>query len=199
MEKFFATCINILSKRKMSRIGKSPITVPSGVEVKVDGNIVTVKGTKGELTQELHSSVTASIEEGVLTFSRESDAPEHRAKHGLYRALVQNMITGVTEGFKLQLEIVGVGYRANANGQTLELSLGYSHPFVIEIAKEVKVSTESAKGKAPVVTLESTDKQLVGQVAAKIRSLRKPEPYKGKGVRFLGEEIRRKAGKTAAK
>lgn len=183
----------------MSRIGKSPITVPSGVEVKVDGNIVTVKGTKGELTQELHSSVTASIEEGVLTFSRESDAPEHRAKHGLYRALVQNMITGVTEGFKLQLEIVGVGYRANANGQTLELSLGYSHPFVIEIAKEVKVSTESAKGKAPVVTLESTDKQLVGQVAAKIRSLRKPEPYKGKGVRFLGEEIRRKAGKTAAK
>ena len=183
----------------MSRIGKSPITIPSGVEVKVDGNVVTVKGTKGELTQELHSSVSASITEGVLTFTRESDAPENRAKHGLYRALVQNMIVGVSEGYKLQLEVVGVGYRAKADGQTLELSLGYSHPFVMEIAKEVKVSTESAKGKAPIVVLESTDKQLVGQVAAKIRSLRKPEPYKGKGVRFLGEEIRRKAGKTAAK
>jgi len=183
----------------MSRIGKSPIKVPSGVEVKVDGNVVTVKGTKGELTQELHSSVCASFEEGVLTFTRESDAPENRAKHGLYRALVQNMIVGVSEGYKLQLEVVGVGYRAKADGQTLELSLGYSHPFVMEIAKEVKVSTVSAKGKAPVVVLESTDKQLVGQVAAKIRSLRKPEPYKGKGVRFLGEEVRRKAGKTAAK
>ena len=183
----------------MSRIGKSPVTIPSGVEVKVDGNVVTVKGSKGELTQVMDSCVTMSIEDGPMSCTRESDTPDHRAKHGLYRALVQNMIVGVTEGYKLQLEVVGVGYRANASGQKLELSLGYSHPFVLEIAKEVKVSTESAKGKAPVVTLESHDKQLVGQVAAKIRSLRKPEPYKGKGVRFLGEEIRRKAGKTAAK
>ena len=183
----------------MSRIGNSPVTIPSGVEVKVDSNIVTVKGSKGELTQEMDSCVSMSIEDGKIAFTRESDSPDHRAKHGLYRALIQNMIVGVSEGYKLQLEVVGVGYRANANGQKLELSLGYSHPFVMEIAKEVKVSTESAKGKAPVVTLESYDKQLVGQVAAKIRSLRKPEPYKGKGVRFLGEEIRRKAGKTAAK
>ncbi len=183
----------------MSRIGKSPVKIPSGVEVKVDGNVITVKGSKGELTQELDSCIKSSIEDGILTFTRESDAPDHRAKHGLYRALAANMIVGVSEGYKKQLEVVGVGYRANASGQKLELSLGYSHPFVIEIAKEVQVSTESAKGKAPLITLESIDKQLVGQVAAKIRSLRKPEPYKGKGVRFLGEEIRRKAGKTAAK
>ncbi len=182
----------------MSRIGKSPVTIPSGVDVKVDGNIVTVKGPKGELTQEMNSCVSMSIDGATITFTRESDAPENRAKHGLYRALVHNMIVGVSEGYKLQLEVVGVGYRAKADGQTLELSLGYSHPFVMEIAKEVKVSTESAKGKAPLITLESIDKQLVGQVAAKIRSLRKPEPYKGKGVKYLGEEIRRKAGKTAA-
>ena len=183
----------------MSRIGKSPVTIPSGAEVKVDGNTITVKGAKGELSQEFDSCISININEGVITFTRELETPDIRAKHGLYRALVSNMIKGVTEGYKLQLEVVGVGYRANASGQKLDLSLGYSHPFVLEIAKEVKVSTESAKGKAPVITLESHDKQLVGQVAAKIRSLRKPEPYKGKGVRFLGEEIRRKAGKTAAK
>jgi large subunit ribosomal protein L6 len=158
-----------------------------------------VKGSKGELMQEIDSCVSISIEDNTITFTRESDSPDHRAKHGLYRALVLNMIIGVSEGFKKELEVVGVGYRANANGQTLELSLGFSHPFVFEIPKEIKVSAVSAKGKAPVITLESHDKQLVGQVAAKIRSLRKPEPYKGKGVRFLGEEIRRKAGKTAAK
>ncbi len=183
----------------MSRIGKSPVTIPSGVEVKVDGNIITVKGSKGELTQEFDSCVSISIEDGVITFTRESDSPDHRSKHGLYRSLVNNMIIGVSEGFKKELEVIGVGYRASANGQTLELSLGYSHPFVFELPKEIKVSAVSEKGKAPLVTLESHDKQLVGQVAAKIRSLRKPEPYKGKGVRFLGEEIRRKAGKTAAK
>ena len=183
----------------MSRIGKSPVTIPSGVEVKVDGNVITVKGSKGELTQEFDSCVSISIEDGVITFTRESDSPDHRAKHGLYRSLVNNMIIGVSEGFKKELEVIGVGYRASANGQTLELSLGFSHPFVFELPKEIKVSAVSEKGKAPVVTLESFDKQLVGQVAAKIRSLRKPEPYKGKGVRFLGEEIRRKAGKTAAK
>jgi large subunit ribosomal protein L6 len=183
----------------MSRIGKSPVTIPSGVDVKVDGNVITIKGSKGELTQEMDSCVSMSIEDGTVTFTRESDAPDHRAKHGLYRALLQNMIIGVSEGFKKELEVIGVGYRANANGQMLELSLGFSHPFVFEIPSEIKVSAVSEKGKAPLVTLESHDKQLVGQVAAKIRSLRKPEPYKGKGVRFLGEEIRRKAGKTASK
>jgi large subunit ribosomal protein L6 len=183
----------------MSRIGKSPVTIPSGVEVKVDGNVVTVKGSKGELKQEIDSCVQLSIENGVITFTRESDAPAHRAKHGLYRALVNNMIQGVSEGFKKELEVIGVGYRATAAGQTLELALGYSHPIVIEFPKELKISTVSEKGKAPVVTLESYDKQLIGQAAAKIRSLRKPEPYKGKGIRFLGEEIRRKAGKSASK
>lgn len=183
----------------MSRIGKSPITIPSGVEVKIDGNIVSVKGPKGTLTQDIDSCVTLSLEDGVITFSRESDAPAHRAKHGLYRALVNNMITGVSEGYKKELEIIGVGYRATATGQLLELSLGYSHPIVFEIPSEIKVSADTQKGKAPVVTLESFDKQLIGQVAAKIRSLRKPEPYKGKGIRFVGEDIRRKAGKSAGK
>jgi len=183
----------------MSRIGKSPVTIPSGVEVKVDGNVVTVKGSKGELTQKMDSSISLSIEDGTASFTRESDAPDHRAKHGLYRALLQNMVIGVSEGFKKELEVIGVGYRANASGQRLELSLGYSHPFVLEVPKEIKVSTVSEKGKAPIVTLESHDKQLVGQVAAKIRSLRKPEPYKGKGVKYVGEELRRKAGKAAAK
>lgn len=183
----------------MSRIGKSPITIPSGVEVKIDGNIVSVKGPKGTLTQDIDSCVTLSLEDGVITFSRESDSPAHRAKHGLYRALVNNMITGVSEGYKKELEIIGVGYRATATGQLLELSLGYSHPIVFEIPSEIKVSADTQKGKAPVVTLESFDKQLIGQVAAKIRSLRKPEPYKGKGIRFVGEDIRRKAGKSAGK
>lgn len=173
----------------MSRIGKSPITIPSGVEVKIDGNVVSVKGSKGTLTQEIDSCVTLSLEDGVITFSRESDAPAHRAKHGLYRALVSNMITGVSEGYKKELEIIGVGYRATATGQVLELALGYSHPIVFELPSEIKVSADTQKGKAPVVTLESYDKQLIGQVAAKIRSLRKPEPYKGKGIRFVGEII----------
>jgi|TARA_R110000737_G_scaffold32098_1_gene50520 large subunit ribosomal protein L6 len=183
----------------MSRIGKSPVNIPSGVEVKVNGTIVTVKGPKGELTQELDSCVTLSIEDGTITFSRESDAPNHRAKHGLYRSLVNNMIIGVSEGFKKELEVIGVGFRATATGQMLDLALGYSHPIVMNIPSEIKVSADTQKGKAPVITLESYDKQLLGQVAAKIRSLRKPEPYKGKGVRFLGEEIRRKAGKAAGK
>ncbi len=182
----------------MSRIGKSPVTIPSGVEVKVDGNVVTVKGPKGELTQELDSCVEMNIDGDTITFTRESDAPDHRSKHGLYRSLVNNMVIGVSEGFKKELEVVGVGFRANTQGQRLELALGYSHPVVIEFPSEIKVSTVSEKGQAPVVTLESHDKQLVGQAAAKIRSLRKPEPYKGKGIRFKGEQIRRKAGKSAA-
>ncbi|AEA42768.1 50S ribosomal protein L6 [Fluviicola taffensis] len=183
----------------MSRIGKSPVTIPSGVEVKVNGTTVTVKGSKGELTQEIDSCITIQIEGSEITFIRASDAPDHRAKHGLYRALLFNMCAGVSEGFKKELEVIGVGYRATATGQQLELALGYSHPIVIELPKEIKVSADTQKGKAPLVTLESYDKQLLGQVAAKIRSLRKPEPYKGKGIRFLGEEIRRKAGKSAGK
>ena len=183
----------------MSRIGNAPVTIPEGVEITQADGMVTIKGKKGELTQEMDSCVSMSINEGSVSFTRESDTPDHRAKHGLYRSLVNNMCIGVSEGFKKELEVVGVGYRANASGQRLELSLGYSHPFVIELPKEIKVSTVSEKGKAPIVTLESHDKQLVGQVAAKIRSLRKPEPYKGKGVKYDGEELRRKAGKTAAK
>ncbi len=184
----------------MSRIGKSPVTIPSGVEVTLNGNIITVKGSKGTLTQEFDNSVVnVSIDGNVISFSRETDAPSVRAKHGLYRSLIHNMIVGVSEGYKKELEILGVGYRANANGQLLELALGYSHPIIIELPSEVKLTTLTEKGKAPVVTLESFDKQLVGQVAAKIRSFRKPEPYKGKGIRFVGEDIRRKAGKSASK
>lgn len=183
----------------MSRIGKSPVNIPSGVDVKLDGNTVTVKGPKGELTQVIDSCVTLAIEGNTITFSRESDAPSHRAKHGLYRALLQNMVVGVSEGYKKELEVIGVGYRANATGQQLELALGYSHAIILELPKEIKVSANTEKGKAPVVILESYDKQLLGQVAAKIRAFRKPEPYKGKGIRFLGEEVRRKAGKSAGK
>lgn len=184
----------------MSRIGKSPVTIPSGVEVTLNGNAITVKGPKGTLAQEIdNSAVNVSIEGNVITFSRESDAPSTRAKHGLYRALVNNMVVGVSEGYKKELEVVGVGFRATATGQQLELSLGMSHAIILELPKEVKVSAETQKGKAPVVTLESHDKQLIGQVAAKIRSLRKPEPYKGKGIKFVGEVLRRKAGKAAGK
>ena len=183
----------------MSRIGKSPVNIPSGVDVKFNGNTLTVKGPKGELSQNIDSCVTMTIEDNIVTFSRESDAPAHRAKHGLYRALLQNMVVGVSEGYKKELEVIGVGYRATATGQQLELALGYSHAIILEVPNEIKVSADTQKGKAPVVTLESYDKQLLGQVAAKIRSLRKPEPYKGKGIRFMGEEIRRKAGKSAGK
>jgi large subunit ribosomal protein L6 len=183
----------------MSRIGKSPVNIPSGVEVKVNDGQIVVKGPKGELVQEMDSCVSMNIEDNVITFSRESDAPAHRAKHGLYRALVQNMVVGVSEGYKKELEIIGVGYRATATGQVLELALGFSHAIIMEFPKEIKVPADTQKGKAPIVTLESHDKQLLGQAAAKIRSLRKPEPYKGKGIRFVGEEIRRKAGKAAGK
>lgn len=183
----------------MSRIGKSPITIPSGIEVKIDGSTISVKGAKGELTQTLEAGVTVENDNGTLIFSRASEAPHHRAKHGLYRALINNMITGVSEGYTKVLEIIGVGYRAEAQGQRLTLALGFSHPIIMELPKEIKVTALTEKGKAPVVTLESHDKQLLGQVAAKIRSFRKPEPYKGKGIRFKGEIIRRKAGKAAGK
>ena len=180
----------------MSRIGKNPITIPQGVTVDVKDGLVTVKGKLGELTQEF-SDIDVKIEDGVITFERSSDKKDQKAKHGLYRALVSNMIEGVSNGWTKQLELVGVGYRASNQGQKLDLAVGYSHNIVIELAPEVKVETVSDKGKNPVVKLTSHDKQLVGQVASKIRSFRAPEPYKGKGIKFVGEQLRRKAGKSA--
>ncbi len=180
----------------MSRIGKNPVTIPEGVTVEVKDNVITVKGKLGELTQEF-SDVEIKIEEGKAVVSRSSDKKDHRAKHGLYRALIANMVEGVSKGYTKELELVGVGYRASNQGQKLELALGFSHNIVLSIAQEVKVETISEKGKNPIIKLTSHDKQLVGQVAAKIRGFRRPEPYKGKGVRFVGEQIRRKAGKTA--
>ncbi|RMG79506.1 MAG: 50S ribosomal protein L6 [Bacteroidetes bacterium] len=184
----------------MSRIGKAPISIPAGVEITISkGNLVTVKGPKGVLTQQVDPDLTLKIEDGVLTIERPTEQIRHRSMHGLYRSLINNMVVGVSTGFVKELELVGVGYRASNTGQLLELSLGYSHPIMFYIPDDVKVETKMEKGKNPQVRLESHDKQLLGQVAAKIRAFRKPEPYKGKGVRFLGEEIRRKAGKTAGK
>ena len=180
----------------MSRIGKSPISIPEGVTVDVKDNVITVKGKLGELTQDF-SGVEITTEDGTLTVERNSDKKENRSKHGLYRALIANMVEGVTNGWTKELELVGVGYRATNQGQKLDLALGFSHNIVMDIAPEVKVETISEKGKNPIVKLTSYDKQLVGQVAAKIRGFRKPEPYKGKGIKFVGEEIRRKAGKSA--
>ena len=182
----------------MSRIGKAPISIPSGVEIKVDsGNIVTVKGPKGQLTQHIDPDLIVDIADGELNIKRPTDQKRHRAMHGLYRSLVNNMVIGVSDGFTKVMELHGVGYRANNTGNLLELSLGYSHPIMFYIPDEVKLETIMEKGKPPTIKLESIDKQLVGQIAAKIRAFRKPEPYKGKGIRFQGEEIRRKQGKTA--
>lgn len=184
----------------MSRIGKAPIDIPQGIKIDVSkSNLVTVKGPKGELNQQIDADLSVDIEDGVLTVSRPTDSKRHRSVHGLYRSLIHNMIVGVTDGYTLELEVIGVGYRAENKGQLLILTVGYSHPIYFAIPDEVQVTAITEKGKAPVVKLESTDKQLVGQVAAKIRAFRKPEPYKGKGIRFKGEEIRRKAGKTASK
>ena len=180
----------------MSRIGKNPVVIPAGVTVEVKEGIITVKGKLGQLTQEF-SDVTVTVEDGQVQVDRQSDHKDHRAKHGLYRSLVNNMIIGVSEGFTKSLELVGVGYRASNQGQKLDLALGYSHNIVLEVASEVTLETISEKGKNPVVKLTSFDKQLLGQVAAKIRGFRKPEPYKGKGVKFVGEVLRRKAGKSA--
>lgn len=183
----------------MSRIGNAPVEIPQGVDVQIEKSSITVKGPKGELTQDFDAkAVSVKLEDNVLTVERNSEEKDHKAKHGLYRSLFNNMVVGVSEGYKVQQELVGVGFRASNQGQKLELVLGFSHDIVFELPPEVKVTTESERGKAPVVTLESHDKQLLGHVAAKIRSLRKPEPYKGKGVRFVGEHIRRKAGKSAA-
>jgi large subunit ribosomal protein L6 len=176
----------------MSRIGKNPVVIPAGVTVEVASGIITVKGKKGQLTQEF-----SDVECDQVQVDRSSDHKDHRAKHGLYRSLINNMIVGVSEGFTKELELVGVGYRASNQGQKLDLALGYSHNIVLEVASEVVVETISEKGKNPIVKLTSFDKQLLGQVAAKIRGFRKPEPYKGKGVKFVGEVLRRKAGKSA--
>jgi len=181
----------------MSRIGNSIITVPAGVEIKLDGRELTVKGPKGELSQTLSEGISFNMEDGVITLSRENDSKELKAHHGMNRALVANMIEGVAQGFTKELELVGVGYRASNQGQKLDLSLGFSHNIIFDIPEEVKLETKMEKGQNPAVILSSHDKQLLGMVAAKIRSFRKPEPYKGKGVRFKGEQIRRKAGKAA--
>lgn len=184
----------------MSRIGKKPISLPGNVTVTIaSNNNVTVKGPKGTLTQEVDPDIKISVQEKEIVFERPTEQKRHKALHGLYRSLVNNMVEGVSNGYKLQLEIVGVGYKATATNNVLELSLGYSHNIFLAVPKEVKVTTLTEKGKNPTITLEGIDKQLVGQVAAKIKSLRKVEPYKGKGVRTVGEQVRRKAGKTASK
>jgi len=180
----------------MSRIGKNPISIPAGVTVEVKDAVVVVKGKLGELSQSFND-VAVKVEDGQIIVERSSDAKRERAQHGLYRSLINNMVVGVSEGFTKELELVGVGYRASNQGQKLDLSLGFSHNIVLEIVPEVKVETVSEKGKNPIIKLSSFDKQLVGQVAAKIRAFRKPEPYKGKGIKFVGEELRRKAGKSA--
>jgi large subunit ribosomal protein L6 len=184
----------------MSRIGKLPVALPSGVEVSVSGdNIVTVKGPKGQLVQQLDSSIKLEVKEGKVELARANENKQTISYHGLYRSLVNNMVTGVSKGYEKQLELVGVGYRASNTGQQLELSLGFSHNMVFMLPKEIEIATETLRGKNPIITLKSNDKQLLGQVCAKIRSFRKPEPYKGKGIRFVGEQIRRKAGKSAGK
>lgn len=183
----------------MSRIGKAPIAVPEGVTVTIDGASIKVKGPKGELEQAIDPEIGVELNDNVLTFTRPSDHKDHRSKHGLYRALVNNMVEGVSNGYSIRLELVGVGFRASSAGQDLTLALGFSHQIIMRLPEEIKVKAETKKGENPYVELTSHDKQLIGTVAAKIRSLRKPEPYKGKGVRYAGEQIRRKAGKTAAK
>ena len=184
----------------MSRIGKAPISLPAGVTITVDkSNVVTVKGPKGELSQEIDTDLTLEINDGEAVLKRPTDQKRHRSVHGLFRTLIANMVTGVTDGYTKEMELIGVGYRAGNTGNLLELTLGYSHPIYFAIPSELKLETKMEKGTPPTVILTGIDKQLIGQVAAKIRAFRSPEPYKGKGIRFKGEQIRRKAGKTAAK
>ena len=184
---------------KMSRIGKLPITIPEGVNIAISkSNLVTVKGPKGELFQQVDPDLTIKIEDQVLTVSRPTEQKRHKAMHGLYRTLISNMVIGVSVGYKIRQEVVGVGYKVTSTGQDLDLTIGYSHDIIFECPPEVKVSVETVKGKPPVIILESHDKELIGMVAAKIRSFRKPEPYKGKGIKFVGEKLRKKAGKSAA-
>ncbi len=183
----------------MSRVGKLPISVPGGVQVSVNGTEVSVKGPKGTLTQKVDDGIKVLVDGSQITLERATEQKRHRAMHGLYRALINNMIIGVSTGYKIEQELVGVGYRASNTGNMLDMVLGYSHHVIFELPAEIKVATRQDKGQNPIITLESFDKQLLGQVAAKIRSLRKPEPYKGKGIKFVGETLRRKAGKSAAK
>ncbi|MBD0331376.1 MAG: 50S ribosomal protein L6 [Chitinophagaceae bacterium] len=184
----------------MSRIGKKPVTIPSGVTVTVGkDNVVSVKGPRGELKQTVDRDIKVEVKDGQVEFLRPTDQIRHRAMHGLYRALVANLVKGVTEGYQKKLELIGVGFKAANQGNILDLSLGYSHNIIFEVPKELKVATAQEKGQNPIITLEGSDHQLIGQVAAKIRSLRKPEPYKGKGVRYVGEVVRKKAGKAAGK
>ena len=184
----------------MSRIGKQPVVIPSGVTLSISTeNVVTVKGPKGELKEAIDRDIKVEIKDGEMTFARPTDQIRHRAMHGLYRSLVSNMVKGVTEGYKKELELVGVGFKAANTGNVLDLALGYSHNIIFEIPNELKVVTTTEKGQNPKIFLEGIDKQLIGQVAAKLRSLRKPEPYKGKGVKYAGEILRRKAGKAAGK
>lgn len=184
----------------MSRIGKAPITIPKGVSVEVGaGNVVKVKGPKGELFQAVDPDITVKIEDGILTVQRPTEQKRHKALHGTYRALLNNLVKGVSDGYKAELELVGVGYRADVQKQALTLSVGYSHPVVVLLPTEIKASAKQDKGQNPIVTLETHDKELLGLVCAKIRSIRKPEPYKGKGIKFVGEVLRRKAGKSASK
>jgi large subunit ribosomal protein L6 len=184
---------------KMSRIGKLPISVPAGVTISVDKTLVTVKGPKGVLTQEVDPNITVVVEGGICTVSRQDDEKQNRAFHGLYRSLIDNMVVGVSEGYKKTLELVGVGYRVSNQGQVLEFALGYTHNIFMSLPDVIKIETKSERNQNPILILESCDKQLIGQVCAKIRSFRKPEPYKGKGVKFAGEVLRRKAGKSAGK
>ena len=184
----------------MSRIGKKSVTVPEGITITVgEGNVVTVKGPKGELKQAVDREIAVEVKDGEVIFTRPTDQIRHRALHGLYRALVANMVKGVTEGYKKNLELIGVGFKASNQGNLLDLSIGFSHNIVFEIPKELKVATAQEKGQNPTISLEGIDRQLLGQVAAKLRGLRKPEPYKGKGVRYVGEVVRKKAGKAAGK
>lgn len=183
----------------MSRIGKLPIKIPAGVQVSTEGTEVKVKGAKGELSQILNEKISVAIEGDTITLDRVDESKESKSMHGLYRSLIDNMITGVSTGYRKEMELIGVGYRATSSGQELELVLGFSHNVLFQLPTEIKVTTEAERGKAPKIILESHDKQLIGQVAAKIRSFRKPEPYKGKGIKFVGEVIRRKAGKSASK
>jgi large subunit ribosomal protein L6 len=184
----------------MSRIGKKPVSVPQGVTVTVGSdNVITVKGPKGELKQAVDRDIKVEVKDGEVTFVRPTDQIRHRALHGLYRSLTSNLVKGVTEGYTRKLELIGVGFKAASQGNVLDLSLGYSHNIIFEVPKELKVATAQEKGQNPIISLEGIDKQLIGQVAAKLRSLRKPEPYKGKGVRYVGEVVRKKAGKAAGK
>ncbi|MGN1265554.1 MAG: 50S ribosomal protein L6 [Muribaculaceae bacterium] len=182
----------------MSRIGKLPIVLPAKVEVSIKDDVITVKGPKGELSQKLNPALTVKVEDGHIVVERPNDEREMRAQHGLYRSLIHNMVVGVSEGYKKEMELVGVGYRATATGQVLELALGYSHAIYLRLPAEVKVEAKTERNKNPLITLESCDKQLIGQICAKIRTFRKPEPYKGKGIKFVGEVIRRKSGKSAS-